>query len=116
MRTRWRLTTTTAVVFSGLLALAGAAPALAQPGGVVTDAVKNDARNNYRAAELKLKEGNFALALQYYTAAENILPVPNTKYKIGLCNDRLGNSAEAVRWYQALPRLLAAREDGERGQ
>lgn len=101
MRTRWRVTRTAAVVFSGVLAATVAAPALAQPTGPVSEGTKDAARNNYRAAEMKFKEGNYTLALQYYTAAENILPVPATKYKIAVCNDRLGNTAEAVRWYQA---------------
>ncbi len=85
---------------SGLLAVVGPAPALAQPRGPVTEATKDMARNHYRAGETKFKEGNYQLALQYYTAAENILPVPTTKYKIAVCNDKLGNTAEAVRWYQ----------------
>jgi hypothetical protein len=85
---------------SGLLAAAAPAPALAQPRAPVSEGTKDMARNHYRAGEMKFKEGNYSLALQYYTAAENILPIPTTKYKIGLCNDKLGNAAEAVRWYR----------------
>jgi hypothetical protein len=87
-------------MFSGVLALTSAAPAFAQP-APVSEATKDAARNSYRAAEMKLKEGNYALALQYYSQAESILPVPATKYKIALCHDRLGHAADALKWYQA---------------
>jgi hypothetical protein len=87
------------VVVSGLLALTGTAPALAQRGGA-TETTKDAARERYRAAEEKFKAGNWAAAAELYKQAEDILPVPMTKYKIAVCRDRLGQTAEAIRWYQ----------------
>jgi hypothetical protein len=92
---------TTSVAFSGILLAAVAAPAAAQPKAPVTEQTKDSARNSYRAGELKFKEGNYSLALEYYMQAEAILPVWATKYKIAVCNDRLNRPAEAVKWYQA---------------
>jgi hypothetical protein len=99
MRTRWRVTT--GVVFTGILLAAAPGPAGAQPRAPVSEATKDAARNSYRAAELKFKEGNYGLALEYYMQAESILPVYATKYKIAVCNDRLNRAVEAMRWYQA---------------
>jgi hypothetical protein len=100
MRTRWQVTTA-AVLVSGVLALGSAAPAFAQPVAPVTQAVKDQARRNYKTAEAKFSDGNYAIALGYYEQAEATVPVPATKYKIAVCHDKLGQTKEALRWYQA---------------
>src|SRR5580700_7243478 len=99
MRRHWRGRAAAAVI-SSILAIGAAAPASAQPAGPVTQAEKDAARRNYRTAEQKLIEGNYAAALPYFEQAEAIVPIPATKYKIALCHDRLGHVGEAVHWYQ----------------
>ena len=97
MRTRWRVTTTAAVMVSGLLALTWAAPAAAQ----VDPVRKEAARQNYKEAERQLKLGNYPGALELYRLADQVLPNPAPKYKIALCRDRLGQITEAIAAYQA---------------
>jgi len=101
MRNQRQIGTAVALVVSGLMALGGPREALAQPGGAVTEAEKDAARRHYRAAESKLNSGDYAGALTLYQQAEAIVPIPATKYKIALCNDRLGRVGSAVRWYRA---------------
>jgi tetratricopeptide (TPR) repeat protein len=96
MRTKWRVTTTAAVMVSGLMALTWAAPAAAQ----ITPVQKEAARQNYKEAEIRLKAGNYAAALELYRLADQIAPNPAPKYKIALCRDRLGQIPEAVAAYQ----------------
>ncbi len=108
MRTRWQVRTAAAVVVAALSAVGGVAPALAQPRGGVTEAAKSAAREHYKAGEARFAEGNYAAALPLYEQAEAIIPIWQTKYKIALCRDRLGQPAAAVRWYQTF--LEAARD------
>ena len=100
MRRTWRGKAAVAVI-SSVFALGGAAPALAQPIGPVSPAQKDTARRSYRAAELKFNEGDYAAALSYFEQAEATVPIPTTKYKIAVCQDRLGHVSEALRWYKA---------------
>jgi hypothetical protein len=80
----------------GALVLAHAEPAVAQ----VSDAAKQLARKNYKAGEAKFANGQYAEALELYEQAEATIPVPQTKFKIAACNDKLGRNVEAARWYQ----------------
>src|SRR6185369_1991192 len=90
MRSYWRLATATMMV-SGLVALTSAAPALAQkkpPAGKVaaakplTDKQKKDkARTEYKEGERLYKLGSYAAAFEHYKAADDLLPIPQTKYK-----------------------------------
>jgi hypothetical protein len=98
MRMRWR-GRTAALVMASLWALGGSAPALAQP--AVNATVREAARQNYREAQAKLDRGDYAGAVVLFEAAEAIVPIPQTKYKIAVCRDKLGQVADAVRWYQA---------------
>lgn len=134
MRSRWRLSSTAAVLVTGLLALTGAEPALAQgkgpakpaaagkapakpgaapakpgagkPGGKpaakpLTEKQKKDAaRKSYKAAEEKFKSGDYKTALELYKEADELLPIPATKYKIAVCRDKIGEIVEAAAAYQ----------------
>jgi hypothetical protein len=100
MRTRWQVRTTAAVVVAALSVLGGAAPALAQPRAPVTEAAKDLARQHYKAGEARFAEGNYSAALPLYEQAEAIIPIWQTKYKIAVCRDKLGQPGAAVRWYQ----------------
>jgi hypothetical protein len=100
MRTRWWGTTMAAVMAAGILSLTGASPALAQPRVQATEAAKEAARGHYRLAETRYAEGNYAVALPLYEQAEAIIPIPQTKYKIASCRDKLGQPAAAAHWYQ----------------
>ena len=121
MRSRWRVTTTATVMVTGLFAFAGAAPALAQPVKAkaavkvvvkaprplpppkpLTEKQKKDAaRKAYKEAEVKYKENDFQHALELYKTADDLVPVPVTKYKIAVCEDKLGHVTAAVAGYQA---------------
>ena len=81
---------------SGMLALASAPVALAQP----TTAAKEAARKDYKAGEAKFAQAQYAAALKLYEAAEATVPIPQTKYKIAVCRDKLGQVPDAIRWYQ----------------
>lgn len=140
MRSRWRLSSTAAMVVTGLLVLTGAEPAFAQkapgkpaagakgpakkalpakgakapgkaygkkgPGKVakarpMTDKQKKDAaRKHYKEGEAKFKEGAYKAALDAYKEADDLLPISATKYKMAVCQDKLGNVVEAVAAYQ----------------
>jgi tetratricopeptide (TPR) repeat protein len=134
MRSRWRLSSTAAVMVTGLFtlgALTSASPAFAQgkppakpaaPAGkapakaaagaltggkapakpkVLTEKQKKEAaRKAYKDGEAKFKDGNYAAALELYKAADELLPVPATKYKIAVCRDKLGLVVEAAGSYQ----------------
>jgi len=82
---------------SGLLALTWAEPAQAQK---VDGVRKEAARQNYKEAELRLKAGSYASALELYRLADQVLPNPAPKYKIALCRDKLGQIPEAIAAYQ----------------
>jgi hypothetical protein len=89
-----------AAALAGLFALTAAGPTLAQTKGEVTPAAKAAARRDYKAAEAKFADASYAAALKLYEAAEATVPIPQTKYKIAVCKDKLGQVTEAVRWYQ----------------
>ncbi len=88
-----------AVLMAGLFAIGGSAPALAQPAGSAT--AREAARQNYREAETRFERGDYAGAVGLFEQAEAIVPIWQTKFKIALCRDKLGQTAEAIRWYQA---------------
>ena len=98
MRSGWRGTTTAAVI-AGLLALGGSAPAFAQ-GGAPSATTKEAARQIYRDAMTKFDKGDYAGAVVLFEQAEAAIPIHQTKFKIAVCRDRLGQTAEAIRWYQ----------------
>ena len=118
MRSRWRLTTTTAVMVSGLLALHGAAPAFAQsppakpatkapakgapaaPKPLTEKQKKDAARKAYKEGEANFKDGKYQEALEAYKVADDLLPVPASKFKIAVCRDKLGEVVDAVGAYQ----------------
>jgi hypothetical protein len=95
-----RRSTTIATALAGILALGVASPAFAQPNGPVTAAAKAEARRDYKSAEAKFAIGDYKGALRQYEAAEAVVPVPQTKYKIAVCHDKLLHVADAARWYQ----------------
>ena len=141
MRSRW-LSSTAAVVVTGLLALSppaaaqGKAPAKAAPakpapagkapakpapakpapakpaaGGKapakptaakpMTEKQKKEAaRKSYKDAEAKFKDGKYNDALTLYKEADELLPIPATKYKIAVCRDKLGQVIESAAAYQ----------------
>jgi hypothetical protein len=93
-----------------LWVITGAAPALAQPkppakaaaGKLLTEPQKKAAaKKAYKDAEAKFKDGNFKDALDSYKVADDILPIPATKYKIAVCRDKLGQILDAAAAYQA---------------
>jgi hypothetical protein len=125
MGSRWRVTGSAILIVSGLVAVAGVAPALAQsrqygPAGSAPYAGnlperqrKEAARKAYRAAEDRYREGSFAAALALYQQADDLFPIPATKYKIGTCRDRLGQVVDAVAMYQVF--LDASPDPGKLG-
>ena len=134
MRSRWRLSSTAAVMVTGLMALTGATPALAQPKPAkpaaphgkapgklppkphgklppkphgklparpMTEKQKKDAaRKSYKEAEAKYKAGDYKAALEHFKEADDLLPIPATKYKIAVCRDKLGEIRQAAAGYQ----------------
>jgi hypothetical protein len=98
MRTTWWFRTAVAAMAAGVVFAAAPLPASAQ--APVSAAAKALARKNYKAAETKYAQGAYAEALGLYEQAEATIPVPQTKYKIASCHDKLGHAAEAARWYQ----------------
>jgi hypothetical protein len=102
--------TAAAVLVSGVCALTGASPAHAQPKKAgpaaaqakpLTEAQKKAAaKKAYKEGEAKFKDGKFAEALAAYKTADDLLPIPKTKYKIAVCHDRLGHVVEAAAGYQ----------------
>jgi hypothetical protein len=122
MRSRWRHTSTAAVVMTGFLSLGAvtsASPAFAQASkpptkasaaltgkapakpAKMTDAQKKAAaKKAYKDAEAKFKEGKYAEAGDLYHIADDLVPVPATKYKIAVVRDKLGKVIEAVAGYQ----------------
>lgn len=117
MRSRWALTSTAAVVASGLLAALGAAPAYAQgkpakpaaapaakapakPAKMTEAQKKAAAKKAYKEAEVKFKEGKYAEAGDLFHQADDLVPVPATKYKIAVVRDKLGKVIDAVAGYQ----------------
>ncbi len=98
MRTgRWLATA--AAVIAGLAVLGGPASALAQP--AVSAVEREAARQNYKEASLKFERGDYAGAVSLFEQAEAIAPIWQTKFKIAVCRDKLGQAAEAIRWYRA---------------
>ncbi|APR85867.1 Hypothetical protein A7982_11216 [Minicystis rosea] len=88
----------------------GAAPAGKAPAGKAAPAKpakpltekqkKEGARKAYKEGEAKFKDGNYAAALELYKSADEMLPIPATKYKIAVCRDKLGQVVEAAGAYQ----------------
>jgi hypothetical protein len=97
---------------SGMVAFGYAAPAFAQPKPTkspkaapapkpLTEAQKKAAaKKAYKAGEAAFKDGKYREALDAYKAADDILPVPTTKYKIAISRDKLGQVVEAAAAYQ----------------
>ena len=115
MRSKWLLSSTAAVAAFGLVALTAASPAYAQgkpakaaliggaakPPPKMTDAQKKAAaKKAYKEAEAKFKDGKYAEAGDLYHVADDLVPVPQTKYRIALVRDKLGKVIEAVAGYQ----------------
>jgi len=90
---------TAAAVIAGLAVLGGPASALAQP--AVSPVEREAARQNYKEASLKFEHGDYAGAVGLFEQAEAIAPIWQTKFKIAQCRDKLGQAAEAIRWYRA---------------
>lgn len=106
MRSQWRLT---AVVVSGLVAFTSVAPALAQkkpaakppaPAQMSEQQRKDAARTQYKEGERLFKLGNYAGAYDRYKAADDVLPIAATKYKMAVCLDKQNKIIEAVAAYQ----------------
>jgi hypothetical protein len=103
MRSHWRLAAL-AVVVSGLWVSAGESPAFAQrkPPSALSDKDKKDiARKEYKEGERLLKLNKFKEAFDHYKAADDVLPIAATKYKMALCLDKVGKVLEAAQGYQA---------------
>jgi hypothetical protein len=80
-----------------------AAPLTGKPAAPakMTDAQKKAAaKKAYKDAEAKFKEGKYAEAGELYHVADDLVPVPATKYKIAVVRDKLGKVIEAVAGYQ----------------
>ena len=103
MRSHWRLAAA-AVVVSGLVVSAGAAPAYAQGkggAGLTSDKARKDsARKEYKEGERLLKLGRYKDAYDHYRVADDLLPIPATKYKMALCLDKQGKIVETAAAYQ----------------
>ena len=84
----------------GLAALAGGdfvSVAHAQiPAPPPDDATKAQAKAHYGAGKAKFQASDWAGALVEFQAADSLIPTPNTAGFIGLCQDRLGHSREAL--------------------
>jgi hypothetical protein len=96
---------------AGVCALGHSAPALAQPkppkaaaakeAKPLTEAQKKAlAKKSYKDGEAKFKDGKYQEALEQYKIADDVLPVPQTKYKMAVCQDKLGHVVDAVAGYQ----------------
>jgi hypothetical protein len=100
------------------LALGGAAPAAAQSaGGAGKPALTGTAgaRQLYASGETKFKAGDYAAALNDFQAADAIKPSSQAARYIGLCQDKLGQYADAIASYERflsnVPPKLASEAD-----
>ena len=80
--------------------------ALAQPKKKVSieaapDDVRARARQHYGEAEKRFAAGDFAGAYTEYKGANDLLPAPQTLWKMATCMDKLGNPVESFAAYQA---------------
>jgi hypothetical protein len=62
---------------------------------------KDGAKKAYKAAEAKYKDGKYLEALEEYKTADELFPVPASKYKIAVCRDKLGQIVDSAAAYQA---------------
>lgn len=67
-----------------------------------TDAQKKEqAKKAFKDAEAKFKDSKWEEAFNAYKTADDLVPAPATKYKMAVCQDKLGKVVEAVAGYQA---------------
>lgn len=100
---------------SSISTTAFAAKPKPKPAAASTGPSLADAKAHYQAGEKKFKAGDFAGALEDFTAADAVKSTPQSQRYIGLCDDKLGKYAEAVAAYE---KFLAAvppkmQKDGE---
>jgi tetratricopeptide (TPR) repeat protein len=120
----------TAALVSGVLALGTASPAMGQPkpppattttapgkppappGKKLTEAQKKDgAKKAFKAAEDKFAAGDYAGAIVFYQAADDLVPGAMPKYKIAVATEKMNKPVEAVAAYQ---KFLDASPDAEK--
>src|SRR4051794_8205334 len=88
---------------------AAAKPAAAKPaagkkkpakGAVDPEEAKRlEARKNYEDAETKFSNGDYTAAYSAYKAANDLIPAPQTLYKMALALDKAGQTEEAIAAY-----------------
>src|SRR4051812_37436742 len=89
---------------------AAAKPAAAKPAaakkkpakGAAVDpeeAKRLEARKNYEDAETKFSNGDYTAAYSSYKAANDLIPAPQTLYKMALALDKAGKTEEAIAAY-----------------
>ena len=83
------------LVFTLLIALVGAAVAIAQPDPRV------EARAHYQAGVAKYNAAQYDEAVAEFRAAEQLAPSPMNDYNIGLALDRKGDAVGAIAAYRA---------------
>src|SRR5437868_11014112 len=65
------------------------------------DPKRAEARKNYADAEAKFQSGDYESAFNFYKAANDAVPAPQTLYKMALCLDKLDKTSEAIAAYGA---------------
>ncbi len=99
---------------SALLLVLGCGPegpapvAPQQPGGMPDPQKKEAARAAYKEGDARFREGRFAEAGALYKQADDLIPVPATKYKMAVVHDKLGQVDEAVAGYRTFLDSLSA--------
>jgi tetratricopeptide (TPR) repeat protein len=91
----------------GLAALAAAAPT---PAG---DADRARARRQFERGELHYKLGRFDKALEAYTRAYELVPLPGFLFNIGQAHRELGHYERAIFFYEGYLRDLPGAENKE---
>jgi len=73
---------------------------------------RDDARRHFVAASEAYKAGDYALALEEFEAAQDILPHPNNLFNMARTTEKLGDVAAALIYYRSY--AAQAPEDAER--
>src|SRR5260370_16489302 len=65
------------------------------------DPKRADARKNYADAEAKFQSGDYDSAFNFYKAANDAVPAPQTLYKMALCLDNPHKTTDPIPAYPA---------------
>ncbi len=71
-----------------------------QPAGAATPQARQAAKQHFQRGEKGYKLGHFEKALQAYSQAYDVLPLPGFLFNIGQCHRKLGHFERAIFFYR----------------